>query len=255
MGKKASKEPGNKPGSRQGRPDQKPETSAKKTETSAKKKAGGKRLYEGFGQKTLRTYRKTSQGSGTLLAPLPCVLVTTAESRDGDAFTGANIMTAGWTGIVNTKPPMLSLSVRPERLTHARIRATGEFVVNLVTADLAARVDFCGVRSGRDVDKWAVCGFHPMPSPALTTAPLLAEAPVSLACKVRSSELLGTHELFLADIVSLEVADEIITPDGKIDLDSLNLLSYFHGSYHELSQVSGFFGFSVAKAATLHSRL
>lgn len=214
------------------------------------------RLFEQFAEQVLPVYPKRSFAPGTLLAPVPPVLVTAARERLSDSlYNGANVMTAGWTGIVNTKPPVLSLAVRPERFTYDLINETGEFAINLATVEMAAQVDFCGVRSGRDVDKIAKCGFHVEPSSSLPSVPILLESPLALLCKVRKSEHLGSHTLFLADIVGLEVAEAICSNDGKIDLGKAGLLAYAHGHYYELGPVLGFFGYSVAKAKIRKQRL
>lgn len=188
---------------------------------------------------------------GALLAPLPVVMVSCADNRKNRP----NIITAAWTGIVNTAPPMVSLSLKPERYSHDLIATSGEFVINLVSADLLTACDFCGVRSGRDYDKFEHCRLTPNPAAKLERAPAIAQSPLTLSCKVRSSEFLGTHTLFIAEILAIEVAENLLNEKGAIELQRADLVSYMHGSYYELGKALGFFGYSVASPAVLARRL
>ncbi len=181
--------------------------------------------------------------AGTLLAPVPAVLVTCrgsgAESRD-------NVLTVAWTGIVNTQPPMLTVSVRKERFSHSLISESGEFAVNLVTEKLVRAADFCGVKSGRETDKFDACGLT-RERANLVRCPLVAESPLSLECRVRSVTPLGSHDLFLAEILCADVAAELVDGGGKLHLESAGLAAYAHGEYFALGKKLGSFGFSVRK--------
>jgi flavin reductase (DIM6/NTAB) family NADH-FMN oxidoreductase RutF len=179
---------------------------------------------------------------GTVLHPLPVVLVGC-----GRIGADANLITLAWTGIVCSEPPMLSISVRPERHSHALIRKYEVFSVNLPSASQAAVVDWCGVKSGREVDKFSQTGLTPLAGPQ-TGAPLVAECPVCLECRVKDCRSLGSHDLFLAEIVAV-YADEALL-DARTKAFSLVRsapLCYAHGSYYELGRYLGFFGFSVQK--------
>lgn len=178
---------------------------------------------------------------GTMLNPLPAVLVSCAC---GDR---SNLITVAWTGTVCTNPPMLYISVRPERFSHALIKESGEFTVNLTTTALARATDWCGVKSGRDHDKWAVCGLTPEPGVAVS-CPSVKESPLSIECRVRSVTPLGSHDMFLADVVAVLADDAYIDPaTGKFDLARADLLSYSHGHYYGTGEEIGRFGFSVMK--------
>ncbi|MHC1786975.1 MAG: flavin reductase family protein [Christensenellales bacterium] len=193
---------------------------------------------------------KVSLGPGTLLSPTPVVMVSCA--REG---LQPNIITLAWVGTICSDPPMLSISVRPERYSHDIIRDTGEFVVNLVGRDLLQACDFCGVKSGRSQDKFAACGLHTLPVPELRSAPAILESPLHLACRVRQQLALGSHTLFLADIVAVAADEGLMAPGGKLDLARADLVAYSHGDYHPLSPAVGFFGCSVAKPEVLARRL
>lgn len=175
-----------------------------------------------------------------LLAPVPAALVTcgTIESP--------NVLTIGWTGIVCTRPPMTYISVRPERYSHDIIRDSGEFVINLTTSAMVKEADFCGVRSGRDVNKFEHCGFHAVPAEKVA-APLIEECPVSLECRVTESKLLGSHTMFLAEIIGVDVDERYIDSKGKLNLQQCGLAAYAHGEYFALGRKLGDFGFSVKK--------
>ena len=177
---------------------------------------------------------------GALLAPVPPALITC-----GTVDT-PNVMTAAWTGILNTHPPKTYVSIRPSRHSYGLIKESGEFVINLTTKELVRAADFCGVRSGKDTDKFAACSITAEPSSEIN-APSLAESPLSLECRVTDIIPLGTHDMFMADIVAVTVNEELITGDGKLHLDKCGLVAYAHGEYYELGKKLGFFGFSVQK--------
>ena len=175
-----------------------------------------------------------------LLAPVPAALVTCGTVER------PNVLTIGWTGIVCTRPPMTYVSVRPERYSHDIIRDSGEFVINLTTSAMVRETDLCGVKSGRDTDKFALCGFHAVPA-AKVEAPLIEECPVSLECRVTESRLLGSHTMFLAEIVGVDADEKYIDSKGKLNLQQCGLAAYAHGEYFALGRKLGDFGFSVRK--------
>jgi len=180
-----------------------------------------------------------------LFGPLPAVLVTTVNAEGVP-----NVFTVAWVGVACTHPPMLTISVRKERLSHENIQATGEFVVNLTTRKMVKMTDFCGCRSGRKLDKIKHLGLELDPG-AEIAVPSLVMSPVALECKVKNVTELGSHDLFLAEVVANKVDKDLFNADGKIELGQANLLAYCHGEYHALtSHPVGSFGFSVASRAT-----
>ncbi len=187
---------------------------------------------------------RTTLGGGTLLSPLPAVLVACGDMEK------SNVLTVAWTGIACTKPPVLSISVRPERYSYGIIKEAGEFTVNLVTSKMAREVDLCGVKSGRDTDKFALCGFHRVKSQKVG-CPTIDESPLTLECRVREIIPLGSHDMFLADIVAASADSRYMDSKGKLNLQQAGLLAYSHGEYFSLGRKLGDFGFSVRKK---HSR-
>ena len=179
---------------------------------------------------------------GNMLYPLPAVMVSCAN-----AVGEKDIVTVAWAGTVCTNPPMLSISLRPERYSYHLIRESGEFVVNLVTSRLQRACDWCGVRSGRDYDKWVEQRLTPAPATALALAPAIEESPVSIECRVRDVLELGSHHLFLADVLAVQVEESLLDEGGKLDLARANLTAYSHGEYFELGRRLGSFGYSVRK--------
>lgn len=179
---------------------------------------------------------------GNMLYPLPAVMVSCA-----DASGASDIVTVAWTGTICTNPPMLYVSIRPERASHRLIRESGEFVVNLTTRRLQRACDWCGVRSGRDYDKWAECGLTPAPAAKLELAPVIAESPVNIECKVTEVKELGSHHMFLASVEAVQVDESLVDARGRLDLVSAGLTAYSHGEYFELGQRLGTFGYSVRK--------
>lgn len=182
-------------------------------------------------------------GPTTYLCPIPAVMLGCADPENGH---GPNLITVAWTGIVCSKPPMLSVSIRKERLSHALISSSGEFTLNLIGRELCEAMDYCGVKGGREVDKFAAMNLTAIPAPGLKIAPAVAETPAFLSCRVRSVQELGSHDLFLADIVEVSVQDKYFRADGSIDEEAMELVSYVHGKYRALSDVLGFFGYSLA---------
>lgn len=187
---------------------------------------------------------------GTLLAPTPVVMVSCAGET-----TAQNIITAAWAGVVNSDPPMLSISVRPERYSHDLILESKEFVVNLVSRDLAKACDFCGVRSGREVDKFAHLKLDPVKVQELTYAPAIAQSPAYLACKLEQTLSLGSHTLMIGRVVAVGVAPHLMDSTGKIDFNQARLVAYSHGDYVGLTKPFGFFGYSIARPEVLARRL
>ena len=191
---------------------------------------------------------KLSWKPGNMLYPVPAVMVSC--KREGEK---PNIITVAWAGTVNTNPPMVSISVRPERYSYEIIKETKEFVINLVTKELVYATDFCGVRSGRDVDKFAQMKLHEAPS-KVVGAPGIWESPVNIECRVVSEQPLGSHTMFLAEVVNVNVDDRYMDENGRFDLNSSGLITYSHGEYFELGKKLGRFGYSVNKNAMPHEK-
>ncbi|MCD8324793.1 MAG: flavin reductase family protein [Clostridiales bacterium] len=178
---------------------------------------------------------------GNMLYPVPAVMVSC--QRPGER---PNIVTIAWAGTVCSDPAMLSISVRKERYSYDIIRETGEFVVNLITKELTYATDYCGVKSGRDVDKFA--DMHLTPSPSKTVAaPGIAQSPVSLECRVKQVLELGNHVMFVAEATAVSVDSANMDENGKLHLNELGLVAYSHGEYFELGDKIGKFGYSVQK--------
>lgn len=177
---------------------------------------------------------------GALLAPVPPVMVGCGSMER------PNIITVGWTGITNTIPPKTYISLRPERYSYPLIRESGVFSVNLTNAPLVRAADLCGVRSGKDLDKFAAAGLTAKPGPE-TGCPVIAESPLSMECRVTNVLPMGSHDMFLADIVSVLADPAYLDKAGKLHLDRCGLVAYAHGEYFELGQKLGSFGFSVRK--------
>ena len=178
---------------------------------------------------------------GNMLYPLPVVMVSLAD-RDGRP----NIITLAWVGTVCTNPPMVSISVRPERYSYPILKETGEFVINLTTKELAFATDYCGVKSGRDVDKFKEMGLTPIPASEVK-APMIKESPVNIECKVRQILPLGSHDMFLAEIVAVDVEERLLDETGKLHLEKAGLMAYSHGEYFAMGKKIGSFGYSVRK--------
>ena len=195
---------------------------------------------------------KSPVGISTILNPVPVVMVSSAGK---DPETRPNIMTVAWAGTVNSEPPMVSVSIRKSRYSHKLISETGEFVINLVSKSLCKPCDYCGVRSGADEDKFAKCGLTPVKAEGLEYAYAIKEAPVSISCKVKSVTELGSHDMFIGEIVAV-TADSYLTDDkGRLCLDNAKLVAYNHGEYFLLGEKLGFFGYSVASPDVLKKRM
>ena len=179
---------------------------------------------------------------GNMLYPLPAVMVSVGD-RDGNR----NIFTVAWTGTVCTNPPMAYISVRPERYSYQMIEESGEFVINLTTEKLAQAADFCGVRSGRDLDKWKECRLTERMAHSLRYAPCIEESPVNIECRVVKTEKLGSHHMFLGEVTAVQVDDAYMDENGKFDLNRTGLIVYSHGEYLGMGRKLGTFGCSVRK--------
>lgn len=184
---------------------------------------------------------KVEWKAGNMIYPLPAVMVSVTDGKGND-----NIITVAWTGTVCTNPPMAYISVRPERYSHHMIRETGEFVINLTTEKLAFATDYCGVKSGRDVDKFKEMHLTKEKA-SFVQAPMIQEAPVSIECKVRSVEQLGSHDLFIADVLAVHADEKYLDEKQKFDLSLANPLVYSHGEYYSMGKKLGKFGYSVQK--------
>ena len=185
---------------------------------------------------------KQSWKPGNMFNPVPAVMVSVADEAHRP-----NIITVAWAGTICTNPPMVSISVRPSRYSYDIIEKTGEFVINLTTEKLARACDYCGVVSGRDVDKFAACGLHSAPGSVLTDCPILEESPVNLECRVTQVIPLGSHDLFLAEVVACDVDESLLDENGKLCLEKAKLIVYSHGDYLALGRKLGTFGYSVRK--------
>lgn len=184
---------------------------------------------------------KQNWKAGNMLYPVPAVMVSCR--RPGEK---ANIITVAWTGTVCTSPAMVSISLKPERYSYQIIRDTGEFVINLTTERLARAADFCGVRSGRDLDKFQAAGLTPEPAEHVG-APLIKESPVNLECRVTQVLKLGSHHMFVAQVLGVDVDERYLDKNQKLHLDKAGLIVYSHGQYFGLGKNMGRFGFSVRK--------
>lgn len=179
---------------------------------------------------------------GTLIYPLPAVMITCGKDE-----TEYNIITASWVGTICTNPPMCYLSLRPERYSYGIIKRNMEFVINLTTEELAKATDWCGVRSGKDFDKFEETGLTPVAS-SIVKAPSIEESPLNIECRVKEILSLGSHDMFIADVVNIKADDKFIDPsNGKFNLQDARPIAYSHGEYYALGESIGHFGWSVKK--------
>ncbi len=174
---------------------------------------------------------------GTLLAPLPAVMVTCGTPQ------AANVLTVAWTGIICTHPALVYISVRPSRYSYGIIKETGEFAINLTTSKMARAVDLCGMKTGKKTDKLKKCGLHTA-EPFKISVPIISESPLALECKVKEIRQFGTHDMFIAEILAVNVDGRYIDSKGKINLQQAGLMTYSHGEYFALGRKLGNFGFS-----------
>ncbi|MCX4377406.1 MAG: flavin reductase family protein [Lachnospiraceae bacterium] len=184
---------------------------------------------------------KTNFKAGNMLYPLPAVLVSVADKQGN-----TNIITIAWAGTVCTNPPMVSISVRPSRFSHHMLMESREFVINLTTKELVFATDYCGVKSGREVDKWKELHLTPLVSQEVA-APSIAESPVNIECKVERVEHLGSHDLFLASVVAVRVDNRYMDQNGSFHLEKAQPIVYSHGEYYDLGAKLGKFGYSIQK--------
>lgn len=184
---------------------------------------------------------KQTWKAGNMVYPLPAVMVSCG--REGER---PNIITVAWTGTICTNPPMLYISVRPQRYSYDILCETGEFVVNLTTKKLAQATDYCGVRSGRDVDKFKETGLTAVPA-LHVKAPMIAESPVNIECRVTEKKELGSHHMFLAEVLAVHVDEGYLDEKGRFRLNESGLMAYSHGEYLGLGKEIGTFGYSVKK--------
>ena len=187
---------------------------------------------------------KTNSTPGPLLAPLPTVMVSCGTMEE------SNILTVAWTGIINSNPPMTYISVQPKRFSHDIIEKSSEFVINLVPAGLAKAMDFCGVRSGRDIDKFEAQGLTREKADTVE-APMIAESPVNIECKIKDVVRLGSHDMFMAEITAVHIDNRYVDEKGAYDFGAMDLVAFTHGKYYRLKpEEIGFFGYSVMKPKT-----
>lgn len=186
---------------------------------------------------------KVTWKPGTLLAPVPPALISCShEGKD-------NLITIAWTGILNSEPAKTYISVRPERHSHKMIKESGEFVINLPSQHIVRSIDFCGVRSGKNTDKFEACKLT-REKASVVNCPMVAESPVSIECKVTDVIPLGSHDMFMADIVAVNIDERYIDEKGKFHIEKCALAAYAHGQYFALGKKIGSFGYSVKKKNT-----
>ena len=178
---------------------------------------------------------------GNMLYPVPAVLVSVADKDGND-----NLITIAWTGTVCSDPAMTYISVRKERHSHHMLKESGEFVINLVSKDICKAADFCGVRSGRDIDKFEATGLT-REAASTVKAPMVKESPVNIECKVTQVLELGSHDMFLAKVTAVQVDESLLDEKGKLDLNRAHLVAYSHGEYQTFDHILGTFGYSVKK--------
>lgn len=214
----------------------------KKGETSAKRMN-----QENVADRASRLQTRITPGPraqwkpGNMIYPVPAVLVTVADCEGN-----SNIITIAWTGTICTNPPMAYISVRPERYSYHMLRESGEFVINLTTESMAYATDYCGVRSGRNVDKWKETGLTPVLAQTVK-APVIAESPVAIECRVTEVKELGSHHMFLAEVTGVSVDEQWLNERGSLELAKAEPIVYSHGGYYGLSELLGTFGWSVKK--------
>lgn len=177
---------------------------------------------------------------GTMVYPLPPVMVSCGDMKN------SNILTVAWTGILCTDPAITYVSIRKERFSYDIIKSNGEFVINLANKDLARTVDFCGVKSGKNINKFEECNLTKELATEIN-CPMIKECPINIECKVKELKELGTHDMFIAEILAVNVDDKYLDETGRFDMEACKLLAYCHGQYYSLGERLGKFGFSVEK--------
>lgn len=191
---------------------------------------------------------KQTWKAGNVLYPVPVVMVSC-----GDYYGVKNIFTVAWTGTINTNPPMTYISVRPERYSYSLIKKSGEFVINVTTQELAFATDFCGVRSGRDIDKFEKLHLTPEKG-EMVKCPIIGESPLSIECKVKEIIPLGSHDMFVAQVLCSRADEKYMDETGKFDYAKSKPICYSHGEYYGLGKYMGKFGYSVQKKKTAQKR-
>lgn len=191
---------------------------------------------------------KTVWKPGTMLYPLPPVMVTCGTVEK------PNVLTIAWTGIINSEPAMTYISVRPSRFSYDIIKETKEFVINLSTEKMLKAVDFCGVKSGKDTNKLKETGLTVLPAENIK-APIIEQSPLSLECRVTEIKPLGSHDMFLAEIIAVHVDEKLLDANGRFELEKSGLIAFCHGAYYALGKKLGTFGFSVEKKKTRKQRI
>ncbi len=182
---------------------------------------------------------------GTMIYPLPAVLVSCGATPEE-----YNVLTVSWTGTICSNPPMCYVSIRPERHSYDIIKQTGAFVINLTNRDMEFATDFCGVKSGRECNKFEMANLTPQKA-EFVDAPIILESPVSIECKVVEVKPLGSHDMFIAEVVNVVVEDSYLQENGQLDMAAMNLLAYNHGQYFDVTNPRGFFGWSIRKKKKL----
>ncbi len=195
----------------------------------------------GKGMKLNKSTKKIHSKAANLLYPLPAIIVSCGINPKDH-----NLITLAWAGTICSDPVMVSISIRPSRYSHKIVKDTGEFVINLTDVDLLKETDFCGVRSGRDMDKWSVLKLKKSASQVIAT-PQIATAPISLECKTKQILSLGTHDCFIAEVVGVSVREDLVGKGGEFNLEKANLMAFSHGAYYALGKKLGNLGFSVKK--------
>lgn len=198
--------------------------------------------------------KRVSLNPAALLAPVPVVMAG-CRGLAGSPYDKPNLITLAWAGTINSDPPMISISVRKSRFSHRQILETGECTVNLVSRSLLKAADYCGVKSGEHVDKFAACQLTPLMLDGMEHAPAVAESPLTFACKVRQVIELGSHDCFLLDVVGVFARPDLLDAGNRLRLDQAELVAYNHGEYWSLGEKLGFFGYSVASADVLARRM
>ena len=183
---------------------------------------------------------KVTWKAGTFLYPLPAVMVSCGTMEK------SNIITVAWTGIINTNPAMVYISVRPSRYSYDLIKKQGEFVINLTTKELARATDWCGVKTGAKVDKFKEMKLHKEKA-KFVKCPMIKESPVSVECKVKEIKELGSHHMFIAEVLAINSDEKYIDEKGAFDISKCNLIAYSNGNYYQMGKKIGKFGFSVQK--------
>ena len=241
-------------------------SSNKKKTVQLSAKESNKKPFSGEIITQTSTEKKRLKPSA-MLAPVPVVMVSCCDitktlneqeqpAKDSrDTVSRQNLITIAWAGTVCSDPPMVSIAIRRERYSYELIRTAGEFVVNTVSRSLTEAADFCGVRSGRDVDKFAACGLTAVPAAGMKKTMAVAESPLTLSCRLKDIVSLGSHDLFIGEIVAVEAHQTLFDSQDRLCLEKADLVAFAHGQYYSLGAILGFFGYSVASEEVLKRRM